>query len=193
MGLKKTFDKLIKISLIVFTFVLVFVVMLKAIMPKDLISNYNYLSTLTLKERFVRGLKILTFYKIEAEIGVLTKTIILDILNVVIFIPLGIFIAHLFKKNKIINTCLVSFAFSLFIELFQLFTIIGSFMLNDLIINVLGGLLGAIIYVLVTKKKQYKIYNILLSIFLLLSSAFLLYLSINLIINIDVYIDILTK
>lgn len=45
------------------------------------------------------------------------------------------------------------------IELFQLFTIIGSFMLNDLIVNVLGGLLEAIIYVLVTKKKQYKIYT----------------------------------
>lgn len=187
---KKAFNLLMKISLVLFVLVLVFTVMLKAIMPKDLIANYQFLSSMNVNERLIRGLKIFEFYQIEAEIGELTKAIILDILNMIIFIPFGILLAHYFKNNKILKTLLVSFVFIVLIELFQLYSIIGAFMLNDLLINILGSLIGCIIYMLVIKKEKYNVYNVLLLIFIVLCIASLIYLLVNFINNIEIYINI---
>ena len=187
---KKAFNLLMKISLVLFVLVLVFTVMLKAIMPKDLIANYQFLSSMNVNERLIRGLKIFEFYQIEAEIGELTKAIILDILNMIIFIPFGILLAHCFKNNKILKTLLVSFVFIVLIELFQLYSIIGAFMLNDLLINIFGSLIGCIIYMLVIKKEKYNVYNVLLLIFIVLCIASLIYLLVNFINNIEIYINI---
>ena len=187
---KKAFNLLMKTSLVLFVLVLVFTVMLKAIMPKDLIANYQFLSSMNVNERLIRGLKIFEFYQIEAEIGELTKAIILDILNMIIFIPFGILLAHCFKKNKILKTLFVSFVFIVLIELFQLYSIIGAFMLNDLLINILGSLIGCIIYMLVIKKEKYNVYNVLLLIFIVLCIASLIYLLVNFINNIEIYINI---
>ena len=184
---KKLFNVLILISLIIYVLVLILAIMLKTFMVDDLMVSYNYLSTFTLKERFIRGIKLIEFYKIEYELQIIDKTIILDLLNCVVFIPFGIFISHFIKKHKVLISVLITFLFSVFIELFQLFTIIGSFMLNDLITNVIGGLIGSILYVVITKNKKYGIYNILISVFLLLESILVLYLSIDLIDNIDIY------
>lgn len=189
---KKTFNILMKISLGLYVLVLVFAIMLKAIMPKDLIANYHFLSSMNVNERLIRGLKIFEFYQIEAEIGELTKAIILDFFNMIVFIPFGILLAHCFKKNKILKTLLVSFVFIVLIELFQLYSIIGAFMLNDLLINILGSLIGCIIYILVIKKEKYNVYNVLLLIFISLCMVALIYLLVNFINNIDVYIDIFT-
>lgn len=184
---KKTFNVLILISLIIYVLVLILAIMLKTFMVDDLMVSYNYLSTFTLKERFIRGIKLIEFYKIEYELQIIDKTIVLDLLNCVVFIPFGIFISHFIKKHKVLISVLITFLFSVFIELFQLFTIIGSFMLNDLITNVIGGLIGSILYVVITKNKKYGIYNILISVFLLLESSLVLYLSIDFIDNIDIY------
>ena len=189
---KKTFSILMKISLVLFVLVLVFAIMLKAIMPKDLIANYQFLSSMNVSERLIRGLKIFEFYQIEAEIGELSKAIILDFFNMIVFIPFGILLAHCFKKNKILKTLLVSFVFIVLIELFQLYSIIGAFMINDLLINILGSLIGCFIYVLVIKKEKYNVYNVLLLIFIILCIASLIYLLVNFINNIDVYINIFT-
>lgn len=191
MNTKKLFNIFMIISLILFIFVLLFGIMLKAIMPNDLIVNYNFLSTMSLKERFLRGINLVEFYQIEKEIGVIHKTIILDILNIVVFVPFGIFIAHFFKKCTVFITVVISFLFSLIIELFQLKLIIGSFMLNDLIFNVLGGLIGSIVYVLVIKVKNYKLFNILLIIFNSISFIIFSYLLVNFIKHIDIYISLL--
>lgn len=193
MSSKKRFDYLIKISLIVFVLVLIFGIMLKSIMPKDLIDNYRFLSTMNLKERFIRGIKIIEFYKIEYQLGIIKRTVILDILNIFVFIPFGMLVTHFFKKRRIVKVTVVTFFLSLIIELFQLIFIIGSFMLNDLIFNVLGGIIGSVIYLTVVKKEQYKVYNILLIVFLLIISGVLIYLIINFLINIDVYCNILLE
>ena len=83
--------------------------------------------------------------------------------------------------------------FSALIEVFQLTTIIGAFMLNDLILNVIGGLIGAILFVIVTRKENYQVFNILLFIFLGICLTVLTYLISNLFLNIDVYIEILKQ
>ena len=184
---EKRFNILMKISLIIYLIILILTVMFKTFMPNSLIESYNFLSNFTLEERFFRGINLIEFYKIEYELGIITKTIILDILNCIIFIPFGILISNQIKKNKIIKSILLTLIISIFIETFQLITIIGSFMLNDLITNIIGGLIGSILYILITRKKKYNIYIILLSIFLLIELILVSYLLINLIINIDVY------
>lgn len=190
---ENTFNKLIKISLILYILFILYAIVLKSIMPTDLIDNYKFLSTMDLSTRFIRGLKIIEFYEIEYSLGIIKKTIILDILNMIIFIPFGILITHYIKKYKVLNIILISLLISIIIELFQLFTLIGAFMLNDLIINVLGGLIGSIIYILVTNGKRYFIYNVLLIVFSIIISVVLVYLLFMFITNINVYIDIITK
>ena len=100
---KNLFNVLIKTALIIYILVLIFSIMIKSIMVEDLVVSFNYLSTFTMKERFIRGIKLIEFYKIEYELGVITRTIILDLLNCIVFVPFGIFITHLFKKNRIIQ------------------------------------------------------------------------------------------
>ena len=190
---KKLFNNLIIISLITYILIIIFAIMFKSFMPKDLISNYEYLSTLTLEKRFIRGIKIIEFYKIDYEIGVITKTIILDILNILVFIPFGILITHFIKKKRVFKALLITFIISFLIELFQLFTIIGAFMLNDIIINILGGILGSIIYIISTKNEKYIVYNILLVIFIIIELVIVFYLLINFISNLNIYIELFNK
>ena len=190
---RRLFNNLIKISLIVYVLAVLFGIVLKSIMPNDLIANYDFLSTMTIKERIIRGLRIFEFYKIEYELGIIKRTIILDLLNMIVFIPFGILVTHFFKKKRILISTVITFIFSLFIEIFQLLTIIGAFMLNDLIINIIGGVIGSIIYVYVTRSEKYKIYNILLIIFVSIMSIISIYLIINFVSNINIYADIFKK
>ena len=190
---RRLFNNLIKISLIVYVLAVLFGIVLKSIMPNDLIANYDFLSTMTIKERMIRGLRIFEFYKIEYELGIIKRTIILDLLNMIVFIPFGILVTHFFKKKRILISTVITFIFSLFIEIFQLLTIIGAFMLNDLIINIIGGVIGSIIYVYVTRSEKYKIYNILLIIFVSIMSIISIYLIINFVSNINIYADIFKK
>ena len=67
--------------------------------------------------------------------------------NVVGFIPLGTFWPYVFPKmkNPVLVT-LVCLEWSLVIEITQLVFKIGSFDVDDLLLNTAGGLLGCIIY-----------------------------------------------
>ena len=184
---KRIFNILMFLSFVIYTLVLILSIMLKVFMVEDVCVSYNFLSNFTLEERFIRGINLLEFYTIEYELGIIKRTIILDLLNCLIFVPFGIFVAHFIKKQKILKTLLITLFVSIFIELFQLITIIGSFMLNDLITNVIGGIIGSILYILIIKSKKYNVYNILLSIFLIASLILFSYLSFELIDNVEVY------
>lgn len=63
--------------------------------------------------------------------------------NIALFIPFGLLLA---EKNHYKKILLCSFALSLFIETIQLILSLGLFQFEDLIMNTLGGLLGAILY-----------------------------------------------
>jgi len=69
--------------------------------------------------------------------------------NFVVFIPFGFLVPTLSKfKFNIIFITLLSFEFSLLIEVIQLFTRLGSFDVDDLLLNTLGGCSGYIIYLM---------------------------------------------
>lgn len=70
--------------------------------------------------------------------------------NVVIFFPFGFFLPRISAwANKWFMTLGGAFFFSLGIELFQLFSAFGAFDVDDLVLNVLGALIGYWIHLLV--------------------------------------------
>lgn len=65
--------------------------------------------------------------------------------NTIVFIPLGFFIGYLYEKT-FIRTILICFLISLFFEFFQLLTNLGSFDIDDIILNVSSCVVGYFIY-----------------------------------------------
>lgn len=76
--------------------------------------------------------------------------------NIVAFMPFGYFIA-LFadRKLSLFLGTLVTFMFSLMIESVQLVLMVGSFDVDDLILNTLGGILGILGYRLSRVLRKY--------------------------------------
>lgn len=67
--------------------------------------------------------------------------------NVIGFMPFGFFITIVRnKKTNFVVALLYSFAFTLLIESVQYITKLGVFDIDDLMLNTLGGILGYIVY-----------------------------------------------
>ncbi len=67
--------------------------------------------------------------------------------NVCVFIPLGMFLPKLFRRcRNLFLTGFVSLEVSLCVELVQLVTRVGSFDVDDILLNTLGGVCGFILY-----------------------------------------------
>lgn len=71
------------------------------------------------------------------------------IANIILFIPYGFLLPFTYKKCNNFVKCLGVVFFSvLIIELFQLVTLLGSFDIDDIILNLCGSFIGYIIYIL---------------------------------------------
>ena len=74
--------------------------------------------------------------------------------NVIVFIPAGYLLPKLWRKqrnySRFFATC---FGIMFFIEALQLFTLLGSFDVDDLILNLAGRTIGFIGFHLFAKKK----------------------------------------
>ncbi|KAA5540824.1 VanZ family protein [Adhaeribacter rhizoryzae] len=68
------------------------------------------------------------------------------ILNVVIFVPLGIYIGLLFDKWVFVKHLLMIFLISALIEGLQYILAIGAFDITDIITNASGGIIGLMIF-----------------------------------------------
>lgn len=67
--------------------------------------------------------------------------------NVIVFIPFGCYLAFSSKNlRSIILVTILTFCISLFIETIQLIFKVGSFDVDDLFLNTLGGFIGYLIY-----------------------------------------------
>ena len=117
-----------------------------------------YPRNLSLSERFVRYL--IPFSDLEhRSLGyILPWDIFLIVMNVLLFIPIGILSLLFFNKWQ---SFAVVFLAPLIIELFQLFAVIGVFATTDLITNTLGGLIGLLLYkLLFSKLSERRVYEI---------------------------------
>jgi len=76
------------------------------------------------------------------------RTVLLNLVgNVVGFMPLGFILPLVSRKAKNgFVAILYVFSFSLILELIQLVAKVGSFDVDDLLLNTVGGILGYIVY-----------------------------------------------
>ena len=88
----------------------------------------------------------------------LRQTLLINILgNIALFIPLSIILLNYFKSLTYSNVIFTNFITSLSFELIQLATGWGVFDVDDIFLNTLGGIIGLVIYHLITHKKRSKL------------------------------------
>lgn len=68
--------------------------------------------------------------------------------NVIIFMPFGFFMPMASRYESFFSSVFYSFGLSLCVETFQLVTKVGSFDVDDLLLNTIGGMAGYILYVI---------------------------------------------
>lgn len=90
--------------------------------------------------------EIVRFIRYRRVLG--TGAVVLNILgNVVAFMPFGAFLPIFSVRCRhFFYTALYSFELSLFVELLQLIFKVGTFDVDDLTLNLLGGVLGFLVY-----------------------------------------------
>ena len=106
------------------------------------------------------------------------------ILNVLIFVPLGLYAGILFERWIFVKKLLLFFLISLIIEVLQFIFRLGVADITDIITNTLGGIIGSMIFKLIEKlftnsAKAHKFINIIATIGTVLIILFLILLKTN--------------
>ncbi len=97
--------------------------------------------------------EIRRFWDYREQLGAfVTATNLLG--NVVIFLPLGFLMPMASKYRSFWATAINCFLLSLAVELFQLISRVGSFDVDDLLLNTIGGVLGYISFLICNKIRR---------------------------------------
>ena len=79
--------------------------------------------------------------------------------NVIIFVPFGIFLPMASRYQSLFSTLFASFGLSLCVEIFQFIARVGSFDVDDLLLNTVGGIAGHIVFIIcdtIGRRNDYK-------------------------------------
>lgn len=99
-------------------------------------------------------LEIRRFWKYRAELGFWPVCLNLAG-NVICFVPFGAILPVMNRRARnAFWLMLVTFEFSLLVECAQLVLKVGSFDVDDLILNTLGGLLGFLIFTICNRARR---------------------------------------
>jgi glycopeptide antibiotics resistance protein len=124
-------NKLTKILFIIYLIVLFWIIIFKFDIPFSKLGYMRSINLIPFNESLIINGK-LDFREI--------------IMNVVIFVPLGIYSSILLKKWTIGKKILLFFSISLICEIFQFILGVGASDITDIINNTLGGIIGLVIY-----------------------------------------------
>jgi glycopeptide antibiotics resistance protein len=173
MDYQKRLNKLIKIGIVLYILVLIWIVYFKFGNIYLVWHNAFSISHLSPLERFMFDIRPFDFS--NSPDSQLLSQIFDEFLNALIFAPFGILLPLLNKKVRILPQLLFCFGLTLTIEVTQYFTAIGGLASDDLIMNTLGYFFGLIFYLLVIKNLKdntnYKVFiivNTLLFIFVII-------------------------
>ena len=77
--------------------------------------------------------------------------------NILIFVPYGFFISMASRSRGFFKTLFFSMGLSLCVEITQLFSRVGSFDVDDILLNTVGGVVGYIIFLICNaiRRKHY--------------------------------------
>ncbi len=136
---------------------LIWIITFKCNMVQAVVESRYILGKLSLSERIL---------KFSSEFHGTTNSEF--IVNILIFIPLGLSIPFLFEKRPYLSAVLYSIAISLAFEISQLINCIGGFTYIDVYCNTFGAVLGAVMHFYirgrVTKKQTEVVLKICTSI-----------------------------
>lgn len=142
-----------------FLFVVYCIVMLWLLFdrPSDMSLALPYRELLALNTNLTPGLTIRNYLYViihRSNDDVLFHCVINLLGNVLLFIPAGLLIPRLWQKQRnffrFFFTCAMAI---LLVETVQLFTLLGSFDVDDIILNLFGMTLGFILFHLTNRKK----------------------------------------
>ena len=165
-------------SFICFIIILIWALIFKLNMKAPILEQLNLLNWNIFK-RFSKPLESPLFLS-ERPINV--------ILNFYIFIPLGIYLPLLFNKQNILRDSLIAISLILAIELFQLFSAIGTFELTDIFLNLIGFYFGSLIYSSLRAIVDSYSINIINLVIILIAIPISIYAITNTILNYELYI-----
>ena len=100
-----------------------------------------------------------------------TAVILNYIGNAVLFFPLGIILPAVFKKLGFLGTVITGMLMSLAVETMQYFTLRGFADIDDLLMNTLGVILGAVLYFFIFAGGKRKTVSFILSLITLLGAG----------------------
>lgn len=145
---ERAYKTLLITSFACFIFILCWCIIFKMGNNNDINKMFNgKQGAFSLKKRFNVGLQS-TFIKGRI---VSARQLRDALLNVLVFLPFGIYLPLIFKKNKLIKTLIVAVFTTIIFELFQLFLIWGCFTVDDLVANTLGAIVGLFFYFIIVK------------------------------------------
>lgn len=106
------------------------------------------------------------------------------ILNALVFVPMGVYVAILYKKWSVVKSILFFSLSSLVLESIQYITALGAFDITDIINNTVGGTMGLLLFKILEKLsgnslKAQKIVNIVALLATIAFISLFLYLKIN--------------
>ena len=177
MQLNKNIRNTAMITFALYMLCLLWVVILKCNLRSGVIESRIYMSSLAFWERTT----IFT--------GRFSRTDVPDaIVNIFIFIPLGLLLPFIIKKNTYLISALIGTAVSLAVELTQLTFAIGCFTYIDIINNSLGTFFGVMLYFPLSRIVEKRHQDIALKSASAMAISLLVFATVNTINNIDIYL-----
>ena len=159
---KKLFHKLSTVIFALYLWLLVWVISLKWNQKITITDTYYIFGAMTWPEKLEfakQGFLALFTANKWAQIFLDVRQ---ELLNVVVFVPFGIYLGYFLREHKLLWTLLIGFLTSFVLEALQLISHIGCFAPIDMATNTLGALIGFAIYKLFYKDtlKRTKALNI---------------------------------
>lgn len=193
---EKTVFILATILFIIYCLIMVWAIVFKCNYSQAYIDSYEYLYEYNIYDKLILSHIPLKEYFFVLVHEPLSIPAIEEFLNIIIFIPLGMYVSYMAKKRKLLYTFLISLGVTMLFEIIQLLTLIGSFSIYDICTNIIGGIIGfgvyKLCYRLLKTEKRRKGVNIALMFAISIYTPLLIYAFINTVININIYIDILS-
>lgn len=191
----KTLHRLSVVLFGLYAWLLVWVIALKCNLIAPVTDNYYKFGDWTWQQKWQFVGESFKALFVENEWGNMFLDRRQDILNVVVYIPFGLYVAYFAKKAKLLWVAVLSFATSTCFEMFQLISLIGCFGAIDLVTNTLGGLIGWVVYKLIYKNTP--THNKVLSAISIVMVFVMVYLSTHALVGtikiVDVYWAVLTR
>ncbi len=107
----------------------------------DRVEHEHYRYNLTMFQEIMR------YYNLGMRTGSWSLFVLNVVGNIVVFMPIGMFLPSLFSRcRNIIFTTILTLEISLCVEVIQLLTKVGSFDVDDLLLNTIGGICGYVVY-----------------------------------------------